>query len=191
MLESKRARMAALVASGVVASSLGIVALTGGTTSEVMGVSAAIGGTCTGARQGVIKSDTTVAGQAGAWAISNITDGANTPYDPLTGLPNGRRQEQGIKITMAASPATIGLLNAQNVNETLTSCTFTFYRPSATGALQAYFRIKLANAEVVNYGLSGAPSTGTSTTFTFVAQQLMRTWIPTNTSESDSWNPTF
>jgi type VI secretion system Hcp family effector len=171
----------------VVASSLGIAALSAGTATEAIGATASIAGTCTGARQGVIQSDTSVAGHKGYWALSHISDGIVTPFDQASGLPSGRHAEQGVKITMAANPATIGLVNAQLTSENLTSCTFTFYRPMANGAVQAYFQIKLTNANVVSYGLSGSPTGGTATTFSFTAQHIARTWLVTNKTSSDDW----
>jgi type VI secretion system secreted protein Hcp len=188
MLRSKRARVSAVLASGVVASSLGFVALAGGTATQAIGASAAIWGTCTGQKQGPIKSDVTTKAFAGQWAIAHITDGLNSPYDAASGLSSGRRQEQGIKISMAANPATVRLLGAQTANENLTSCTFDFYRPTATGALQKYFQIKLTNASVVNYALNGSPTSGTVSEFTFVAQRIQRTWVPSGTISIDTWN---
>lgn len=186
MLKTWRARTA-LVACGIVASSVGFVALSGSTATEAVGASSPIYGTCTGTRQGVIKGDSTVTTQKGMWTIAHISDGLVTPYDQATGQPTGRHQEQGIKITMAASTATIGLVNAQIDNELLTSCTFTFYRPLSNGQQQAYFQIKLGNAVVTSYALSGSPTGGTSTDFTLIPQHILRTWLIGGLTSSDSW----
>lgn len=183
MLKSKRARVGAVLASGVVASTIGLTALTTGTATEAFGAAAPIWGTCTGQVQGVIKSDVTLTGHSGQWAITKISDGLTTPIDVATGLPTGRRAEQGVKITMSASPASIGLINAEVNNENLKTCTFTFYRTTVRGVLQAYLQLKLTNAVVSSYALSGTPTTGAATTFGFVAQKYERTWlVPTKTS---------
>lgn len=187
MIRTKRARASAIVAAGVAASSLGITALAGGTAGEAVGASAAIAGGCTGVNQGAITSDVTVAGQKGAWPVSHLSDGIVTPYDPSTGQVTGRHQEQGIKISVAAGPETIGLLNAQLNNETLSNCSFVFYRPTSTGALQAYYKVSLTGVKVVNYAMDASPTSGTSTNWGLIPQGIQRTWLPTNKSASDTW----
>lgn len=188
MLKSKRARMGAVLASGVVATTIGFTALTTGTATEAFAAGAPIWGTCTGAQQGVIKSDVTTLGHSGQWVLTKLTDGITTPFDSATGLPTGRHLEQGIHITMSASPASIGLIQAETANENLSTCTFTFYRTTARGTLQAYLQLKLTNAKVVSYALSGTPTTGAATSFGFVAQHIQRTWLITNKSASDDWS---
>ncbi|HWU33120.1 MAG TPA: type VI secretion system tube protein Hcp [Marmoricola sp.] len=191
MLKTKRARWSAFAATAVVASTASVAAFSSqaGAAPSPLGAraSAVIGGTCTGQHQGAISSDQTVAGHKGTWSISRLTDGIVTPIDTSTGMVTGRNQEQGVKITMAASPATIGLINAETTNENLTTCTFTFYRPAATGALQGYLQIKLTNAHVISYALNGTPASA-STTYAFVAQRITRTWLIGNKTAVDDWN---
>jgi len=187
MLKSKRARAGAVVASGVLASTFGIAALTGGTATEAFGASAPIGGTCQGQVQGTITSDVVVAHHTGWWPISHLSDGLTTAYDQGTGLPTGRHQEQGIKITMAAGPEVISLINAEINNENLKTCAFHFYRASATGVLQEYFRINLTNAKVVSYSLTGSPTGGTAATFVLIPQHIERTWVPNGRTSADDW----
>jgi type VI secretion system Hcp family effector len=190
MLKSKRVRATALVGCGVVASSIGITALSGGTATEAIGAAASISGTCTGAVQGVITSNVTDPGApTGYWPVASITDGLNTPYDPATGTASGQHQEQGVKISMAANSATIHLLNAQVNGENLTTCQFTFLRPTSTGSTQAYYQVKLFNARVVSYSLAGTGSGGATTSFTFIAQKLQRWWLTTPYQETDFWAP--
>lgn len=187
MLRTKRARTGAIMAVSVVASSLGIAAFAGGTATEAVGASAAVAGGCIGSTQGAIKSDVTVAGQKNAWPVAHISDGIITPYDPSTGQVTARHAEQGIKISMPVGPATIGLLNAQINNETLTSCTFVFYRPTSAGGLQAYLKMYLTNVKVVNYAMNASPTTGASTDWGLIPQGIQRTWLPTNKSANDTW----
>lgn len=187
MLKSKRARAGAILATGVVASSVGLVALGGGPGSEALGVASVIGGTCSTA-SGPILSDTTVAGHKGWWPIGHITDGIQQAFDPASGLPTGRHQEQGIRISMNASPALIGLGVAVSTAQVLPTCDFYFYRPSVTGVETQYFHIHLVTVRVTSYSLDASPTGGATTQFTFIPQRITRTWITGNKSFSDDWN---
>ncbi|MGN6723917.1 MAG: type VI secretion system tube protein Hcp [Marmoricola sp.] len=183
MFRTRRIRTAAILASGVVASTVGVVALTPGAGNEALGTAAAIGGTCTGATQGVIGSGSSVAGHRGLWSISKLTDGITTSSS-TTRLP--APHEKGIKVTTGLGQATIGLVRAEINGEDLSSCTFNFYRPAANGSMVLYFQIRLATAHVVSYSLTGSPTAGNTTAFSFVAQKIVRTWVAGGKSVSDT-----
>ncbi|HJQ06019.1 MAG TPA: type VI secretion system tube protein TssD [Nocardioides sp.] len=145
-----------------------------------------ITGQCTGAA-GVIKGDVTIKGREGTYAISALSDGLKTPIDTASGQVSGRRQHQPLVFTTVLGRATPLLIRAQVNNENLSSCTFNFWRASATGVEQNYFRIKLTNAHLVSYQLSGRPGAGSTTTFSLVYQKIEWTYLIGGLTASDDW----
>lgn len=143
-------------------------------------------GTCTGAKQGVIKGDVTAKHHEGQWAITSLTHGVDSPRDPATGQVTGRRRHQPISFTMNVDRATAGLLQALVSNERLTSCRFDFYK--ASRGVHNYFRIELQNAEVASYALKAHQSGTDDVTFALSYQRITWTDVLNNVSVSDDWS---
>lgn len=146
-----------------------------------------ITGQCTGAQQGVIKGEVTIKGREGTYAISSLKDGLTTPFDTASGLATGRHQHEPLVFTTVLSKATPLLIRAQTNNENLTSCTFNFWHASATGVEQNYFRIKLTNAHLVSYQLSGRPGDGSAVSFSLTYATIQWTYVTGGVTASDDW----
>jgi type VI secretion system Hcp family effector len=146
-----------------------------------------IWGTCTGQKSGVIKSESTAKGHQGQWPITAMSHEVVVPTDATSGLPAGRPMHKPLTFTMSLGMATPLLLNSLVTNETLTTCTFKFYKPRGDQAPVAYFQIKLTNATVDSYKLSGHQSSADTVTFTLSYQKIQ--WVSAGgTAAQDDWS---
>ena len=106
-----------------------------------------------GQRQGIIKGDTTIKGREDTLTILSIASGVQIPFNPATGQNTGKRQHQPLTIVKNLDKASPRLFLAAVTNESLKQVDCLFY--PTTGTQQAFFRIQLLNAFIVETDISG------------------------------------
>jgi type VI secretion system secreted protein Hcp len=160
----------------------------------------------TGQKQGPIKGDHGLNGDATLIPVQALGQSIVSPRDPATGLPTGRRQYQPLQLQKLLDGVSPLLFNALASNENLSSVVCTFYRRSnapranqGAGAamqtsLKAYFRIKLTNANLAGLELAGTGATAGSVftgnefeKLTLTFQKIELTDLDSGTSASDDW----
>ncbi|WP_395691167.1 type VI secretion system tube protein TssD [Nocardioides sp.] len=159
----------------------------GGLTTADAATASPIYGKCTGQEQGVIKSDLATKGKEGQYAISSVRHAITKPVDTQSGQASGRQQHEPLQFVTNVSSAVPKLINAMTDNETLTSCTFNFWRTTSGGAQENYFRVVLTNASVVSYHLNGRPGGQDTTTFELAYQTIEWTYVKGGVTAQDDW----
>jgi len=96
-----------------------------------------------GQTQGQIKGSVTQKGMVIAAHHEVVS-----PRDPASGLPTGKRMHKPFVITKELDKASPLLYNVLTNNENITEWELKFYRPSATGAEQQHYTVKLTNANI-------------------------------------------
>lgn len=103
-----------------------------------------------GTKQGVFKGENPRGDQKTAILALGFRYEVQTPRDPATGQPTGKRQHQPIVITKRLGPATPQLFAAMFSNEVLKSVVIEFARTNATGTEELDNIVTLTNATIVN-----------------------------------------
>lgn len=104
----------------------------------------------TGQAQGAFNGETTEAGQTGKMVGMGFAYGVQSPRDPATGQPTGRRVHKPIRFIKEWGAASPQILTALFNGETLTNVLFEFRRTNAQGALEIFYTIQLTNAAVAS-----------------------------------------
>jgi type VI secretion system secreted protein Hcp len=113
-----------------------------------------------GQKQGEIKGGATEKGREGWIPLISVAYGVESPRDPASGLPTGRRVHTPITVVKVIDQASPNLLQALVANEALTSVKIEFWRPVAEAA-SPYFIIVLTNAAIVGIALAPSSEDGT------------------------------
>src|SRR5690242_176784 len=103
-----------------------------------------------GQKQGTIKGSATQKGRENKIAVHEFHHEVLSPRDASSGLPTGKRQHKPIAITKEIDLASIPLMVALTTNENITEILIDFFSTSPEGIEQAYYRIKLTNANVAH-----------------------------------------
>jgi type VI secretion system secreted protein Hcp len=103
-----------------------------------------------GQKTGDIKGSVTQKGREGKIMVIAVSHEIVSPRDPASGLPTGKRMHKPMVITKELDKSTPLLYNVLVNNENLTQWELQFWRPSATGAEQQHFTIKLTNANIAS-----------------------------------------
>jgi len=103
-----------------------------------------------GQKTGEIKGSVTQKGREGKIMVIAVSHEIVSPRDPASGLPTGKRMHKPMVITKALDKATPLLYNVLTNNENIQEWQLQFWRPSATGAEQQHFTIKLTNANIAS-----------------------------------------
>ena len=103
--------------------------------------------TIRGAKQGPFKGET-AGGKIPVLAFVSETD---SPRDPASGLPTGKRMHKPIVITKEWDAASPQLYNALTQNENLPSVVIEFYKTNSNGVGEAFEVITLTNASVSSF----------------------------------------
>ena len=85
--------------------------------------------TARGQKQGDIKGGATEKGREGSIPLISVAYDVETPLDPASGLPTGKRVHKPITVVKVIDQATPTLLQALVTNEVLTSAKIEFWRP--------------------------------------------------------------
>jgi type VI secretion system secreted protein Hcp len=99
-----------------------------------------------GAKQGDIKSETTAKGRENLIECIEFEAGVQSPRDPHSGLPTGKRQHQPLVVRKRVDKTTPLLSSALVTNENLTTVKLQFWRPKGDGTSEQFYTIELTNA---------------------------------------------
>ena len=108
-----------------------------------------------GQKQGEIKGSVTQKGREGSILVYASTQGIESPRDPASGIPTGKRMHKPVVITKEVDQASPLLWNALVNNENITTWELHFWAPqtandraSAVGTEVQYYTLKLTNASI-------------------------------------------
>ena len=150
--------------------------------------------TAKGQRQGDIAGNVTEKGREGTIALFAVSYEIDTPFDPQSGHPSGKRQHKPVTIAKAIDQATPKLLRALASNETLTTAKIEFWRraPETAGP---YFIIALTNSLVVDYALRSSAEPEARgfqrleyEEFAMTYQKIEWTWVQGGVTAQDDWS---
>ena len=102
-----------------------------------------------GARQGAIRGSVTQAGREGLIMVIAFNHEVLVPTD-AAGVPSGKRKPTPVVITKEIDRSSPLLMQMLLANETSKVWELRFWRPSATGAEEQYFTIRLEGAIIVD-----------------------------------------
>lgn len=103
-----------------------------------------------GENQGIISGDVTVDPHVGKILIKAFGNSISADYDAETGIPSDGKQHRPVRLLKDMDSASTKLLTALKDNETLTTVTIEFFRPTQAGAEELYVTVVLENAHVVS-----------------------------------------
>ena len=111
-----------------------------------------------GQRSGQLAGSVSAPKYKGWIRAHSFSWGLDTPTDPASGLPAGRRAHRNLTIVLADAPASALLATAEATNETLTSVILAIDGPGAsgTGKTVRALTIKLTNAHITSFAVTGA-----------------------------------
>jgi type VI secretion system secreted protein Hcp len=147
--------------------------------------------TVVGVKQGKFTGDG-VHGGSTEIPVYALTQEVKVPYDAASGQATGKRQHSPVTIVKELDKSSPLFFSAVVTNETLRSVTCTLYR-DVDGALRAYYRIALTNANIVEVKDSGDGVNGTAQSdeherISFVYQKMEVTDLDSNTTAIDDWS---
>ena len=118
----------------------------------------------------------------------------SSPRDAASGLPTGKRMHSPLKIVKEIDRATPLLHNVLTNNENLKEVEFRFFRPSAQGAEQHFYTIKLTNANIAEVKaymlLNKVPENmkfPEMEEISFTYQKIEWTWVDGGLTSMDDW----
>lgn len=136
-----------------------------------------------GKTQGSIKGGSTKSGKSSTSNSGIICHGfqygVQSPRDPASGLPSGKRQHSPLVITKEVDQSSPLLYHALVTNEALDSAVLTFVRPDGSGKETVYHTVKLTNATISKIGYAvprksehSGPAPSRSESITFIYEEL-------------------
>ena len=103
-----------------------------------------------GQKQGAIKGSVTQKGRENKIMVIAVSHEVVSPRDQASGLPTGKRMHKPFVITKELDKSTPLLYNILVNNENISKWELQFWRPSATGAEQQHYTVKLTNANIAS-----------------------------------------
>ena len=102
-----------------------------------------------GERQGEIKGSVTLRGHEGTIMVIAASHNVESPWDPDSGLPIGKRRHEPFVITKEVDKSTPLLYTMLVNNENISEWELQFWQPSSTtGAGIQHYTVKLTNANI-------------------------------------------
>lgn len=147
-----------------------------------------------GQKSGEIKGSVTQKGREGKIMIIATTHEIVSPRDPASGLPTGKRMHKPFVITKELDKSTPLLFNVLVNNENVTEWELQYWRPSATGAEQQHYTVKLTNANIASIA-QRMPNNkhpdlmkfDTYEEIAFTYQKIEWTWTDGGVTAMDDW----
>jgi type VI secretion system secreted protein Hcp len=143
--------------------------------------------TARGQKQGDIKGGATEKEREGSIPLISVAYDVETPLDPASGLPTGKRVHKPITVVKFIDQATPTLLQALVTNEVLTSVKIEFLRP-VPEAVAPYFIISLTNALIVGIALAPSGEDVSNEYEQFTYQKITWSYPETGQSAEDDWS---
>ncbi len=107
-----------------------------------------------GQTQGTIDGDLTLPGEEGNIGAMGFSSSVDTPTDPASGQPTGRRQYSPIMISKSFDVASVRMNQAFLTNERLAQVLLHFYTTGGQGQDIHYYSAELVDASIVSYDQS-------------------------------------
>jgi type VI secretion system secreted protein Hcp len=101
-----------------------------------------------GTKQGTIKGTNTKGKHTSSIPIQEFNFGLESPRDEHSGLPSGKRQHKPVVIVREVDAASPLLYQALCTNESFTSASLSFAKPSSSGKSSTFYTIELTNATI-------------------------------------------
>ncbi len=150
--------------------------------------------TLKGQKQGAINGPVTQKGRENSIVVHAFSNEIDSPRDPASGLPTGKRMHKPIRILKEVDKASPQLWSALVNNENLTEWRLRFWAPSVNGIEQQIYTIELTNASIASireYMEDNAESAKSSLPLfeeiTFTYQKIQWTWMQGAITASDDW----
>ena len=147
-----------------------------------------------GQKQGAIKGSVTQKGREGKIMVIAVNHEIISPRDPASGLPTGKRMHKPFTITKELDKSTPLLYNVLVNNENIPDWELQFWRPSATGAEQQHYTVKLTNANIasINFRLANNKHPDLMKfaeyeEIAFTYQKIEWTWVDGGITAMDDW----
>jgi type VI secretion system secreted protein Hcp len=147
-----------------------------------------------GQKTGEIKGSVTQKGREGNIMVIAVSHEIISPRDPASGLPTGKRMHKPMLITKELDKATPLLYNVLINNENVTEWELQFWRPSATGAEQQHYTVKLTNGNIASIAQRMPNNKNpelmkyeTYEEIAFTYQKIEWTWTDGGITAMDDW----
>lgn len=103
-----------------------------------------------GIKQGEIKGSANQPGLTGVILVLGFEHGLQSPRDPGSGLPTGRRQHQQVLIQKEVDRSTPQLLQALVTNEVMQEWELCFWQSMTAERLQEVYSVRLFGAQILS-----------------------------------------
>jgi type VI secretion system secreted protein Hcp len=147
-----------------------------------------------GEKTGEIKGSVTQKGRENKIMVIAVSHEIVSPRDAASGLPTGKRMHKPFVITKELDKSTPLLYNVLVNNENLTEWELQFWRPSATGAEQQHYTVKLTNANIASIHFKMANNKHPDLMrfaeyeeIAFTYQKIEWTWTDGGITADDDW----
>jgi type VI secretion system secreted protein Hcp len=147
-----------------------------------------------GQKTGEIKGSVTQKGRENKIMVIAVNHGVESPRDHASGLPTGKRRHNPFIITKELDQASPLLYNVLVNNENISEWELQFWRPSAAGAEEQFFTVKLTNANVAGIKFVSLNNKNPELTryaeyeeVSFTYQKIEWTWVKGGITALDDW----
>ena len=152
--------------------------------------------TVQGSKQGNFKGSSNQKGRDGIIECVGFSYGIQSPRDPSSGLPTGKRMHSPVVIVKHLDAASPQLLDAAFTNENLKTVTIEFYHMDNKGRSSVFQTIRLMNASVSKVSQYGgtsspeklAPNTNPYEEVSFTFQKITIENSEGKTTAADDWS---
>jgi type VI secretion system secreted protein Hcp len=148
----------------------------------------------TGERQGEIRGSVTQKGREDSIMVIGASHEVESPRDPRSGLPSGKRQHTPFVITKEVDVSSPLLYRALVNNENIKEWRLEFWRPSKTGMEEQFYTVELINAsisdirfEMLNNKYPENMQHKEREHISFCYQQIIWTWVDGGITAEDHW----
>jgi type VI secretion system secreted protein Hcp len=147
-----------------------------------------------GQKQGDIKGDVTQKGREGKILVMAFDHEVQTPRDPASGLPTGKRMHRPFTITKEIDKSSPLLYSALVNNENLTVWELQCFAAKTSGVEVNTYAVTLTNARIVditstmlNNKIPENAKMPLMEEVSFTYQKIQWTWVSGGITSSDDW----
>lgn len=147
-----------------------------------------------GQKQGDIKGDVTQKGREGKILVMAFDHEVQTPRDPASGLPTGKRMHRPFTITKEIDKSSPLLYSALVNNENLTVWELQCFAAESSGVEVNTYTVTLTNARIVditstmlNNKIPENAKMPLMEEVSFTYQKIQWTWVSGGITSSDDW----
>jgi type VI secretion system secreted protein Hcp len=147
-----------------------------------------------GQKQGDIKGSVTQKGQEGKIMVIAANHEIESPRDPASGLPTGKRMHKPFVITKELDKSSPLLYQAMVTNENITEWELQFWAPSVSGLEKQNYTVKLTNASIADIRFRMPDNKRVDLEklseyeeIEFTYQKIQWTWVDGGITSVDSW----